>query len=419
MQLLRQAGTGKILRVRGTNSTILRKPEEAAGGDFVEIGGRLYPIVQIGRQWWMAENLDWKWDGLKVGMTLDNYEARANYYDNDEATYGVNGNKYGLLYNWTAVNYLNNNRGALLPEEWHVSSENDWDALTNAVGGTSVAGAKLKSKTGWISGICEDTYGFSAFPAGGYWLDAFKDVGKCAYYWTSSLNSSSYPMLRYFTASGTSMKSSANPRDYCYTVRLCKDATVNIGGRDYPTTRIGNQVWLAENLDWKLPGIEIGASGNPTTPAAWYYNNAEATYGVNGKKYGLLYNWYCISIINSVLPKGWRIPNSDDYNALAEYVGGLQNAGTKLKSTSGWQPISEFPSPNGTDDYGFKSLPSGLRIANDFKYVGNYTWYLNTTEDPTDPNKFIRACISVNTDMSFAPLNKGYGMSLRLVKDAT
>jgi hypothetical protein len=73
------------------------------------IGGRLYRTVVIGGREWLAENLDFKWDGLVIGGDASYNEPRANYYNNDEATYGVNGNRYGLLYNSPAVNYLDDN----------------------------------------------------------------------------------------------------------------------------------------------------------------------------------------------------------------------------------------------------------------------------------------------------------------------
>ena len=66
--------------------------------------------------------------------------------------------------------------------------------------------------------------------------------------------------------------------------------SVVIGGREYPVVQIGNQLWLAENLDWRWEGLTVGGQWQRETPGAWYYNNDEATYGVNGNKYGLLYN---------------------------------------------------------------------------------------------------------------------------------
>ena len=48
--------------------------------------------------------------------------------------------------------------------------------------------------------------------------------------------------------------------------------TVVIGGRTYPTVQIGGQIWMAENLDLKVQGIDINPAGAPSTPAAWYYD---------------------------------------------------------------------------------------------------------------------------------------------------
>ena len=79
------------------------------------IGGRVYNTVIIGGKEWMAENLDFKFSGLAIGQGSSSSEPRANYYSNNESTYGVNGNKYGLLYNWIAVKYLEDHKSELIP----------------------------------------------------------------------------------------------------------------------------------------------------------------------------------------------------------------------------------------------------------------------------------------------------------------
>lgn len=155
----------------------------------VNIGGRSYPYVKIGNQLWLAENLDYKfaYNGgtLPIGVNGTPSTPSAWYYDNDEATYGVNGNKYGLLYNWYAAKYLDDNKSTLLPEGWHVPSTTEWDTLMNAVGGNSIAGTKLKSITGWDSGNGDDSYGFNAFPSG-YYDGSFRRLGQDSYLWTSN-----------------------------------------------------------------------------------------------------------------------------------------------------------------------------------------------------------------------------------------
>ena len=185
------------------------------------IGGRVYDTVIIGGKEWMAENLDFKFSGLAIGQGASSEEPRANYYQNNESTYGVNGNKYGLLYNWIAVKYLEDHKSELIPG-WHVPTTTEWDALATAVGGSGVAGTKLKSTTGWSSGNGDGSYGFAAFPAGYQISGSFSNLGSSAYFWTATENSSSNAYNRSFN-SGASMNSNSYNKSRGYSVRLVKD----------------------------------------------------------------------------------------------------------------------------------------------------------------------------------------------------
>ena len=186
------------------------------------IGGRVYNTVIIGGKEWMAENLDFKFSGLAIGQGSSSSEPRANYYSNNESTYGVNGNKYGLLYNWIAVKYLEDHKSELIPG-WHVPTTTEWDALATAVGGSGVAGTKLKSTTGWSSGNGDGSYGFAAFPAGYQNSGSFSYLGSSAYFWTATEYSSSYAYCRYFST-GASVNSYYSNKSYGYSVRLVKDS---------------------------------------------------------------------------------------------------------------------------------------------------------------------------------------------------
>lgn len=186
------------------------------------IGGRVYNTVIIGGKEWMAENLDFKFSGLAIGQGSSSSEPRANYYSNNESTYGVNGNKYGLLYNWIAVKYLEDHKSELIPG-WHVPTTTEWDALATAVGGSGVAGTKLKSTTGWSSGNGDGSYGFAAFPAGYQSSGSFDGLGSYAYFWTATEYSSSNAYYRYFDT-GASMNSYNYDKTYAYSVRLVKDS---------------------------------------------------------------------------------------------------------------------------------------------------------------------------------------------------
>lgn len=119
--------------------------------------------------------------------------------------------------------------------------------------------------------------------------------------------------------------------------------TAVIGGKEYPTVVIGNQEWLAENLDYAF---------EETNPESYYtyYDNSD-TY----KERGLLYNHYAAMDLNqnrSTLCPGWHLPTVAEFETLIAYIG--SDAGKKLKSTTGW-----LDGGNGTDDYGFNGRPAG------------------------------------------------------------
>ena len=196
-------------------------------------------------------------------------------------------------------------------------------------------------------------------------------------------------------------------------VTLIDPGTADIGGRSYRTVTINGVIWMAENLDFKASSINIGSSGSPGTPAAWYYKNDEATYGVNGNKYGLLYNGHAVEYLNnnrSVLMPGWHVPTRSEFNDLFNAVGGSSVAGKKLKSTTGWS------SGNGTDDFGFSVVPAGWRANGSFGSVGSMGRIWTATKDSVNNLFYGNFDTSDSANISTAnPTN--YVFSIRLVKD--
>ncbi|MEE3325427.1 MAG: FISUMP domain-containing protein [Methanosphaera sp.] len=201
-----------------------------------------------------------------------------------------------------------------------------------------------------------------------------------------------------------------------------KKLSVKIGGRRYPVVKIGNQLWLAENLDYKFlingTQIPVGLNETPFSPAAWYYNNDETRYGVNGKKYGLLYNGFARNYImeneRQLFPKGWHLPSLAEFNTLVNFIG--SNAGKKLKSSKDdWIY-------RGTDDYGFNALPAGYRRTT-FTGVSTYTSFWVTDNTPSthsEPNlpkaKYLDDSNSLKEDYWHTQYSYG---SIRLVKNLT
>jgi uncharacterized protein (TIGR02145 family) len=125
-------------------------------------------------------------------------------------------------------------------------------------------------------------------------------------------------------------------------------------GKKYITVMIGKQTWMAENLNYGVKG-------------SLCYGNEPA----NCQKYGRLYDW---NTAMKACPAGWHLPSDAEWTALTNFVG--SNAGTRLKSASGWNSGG-----NGTDDFGFSALPGGLGYSNGyFSTVGNYGGWWSSTE---------------------------------------
>jgi uncharacterized protein (TIGR02145 family) len=202
---------------------------------------------------------------------------------------------------------------------------------------------------------------------------------------------------------------------------------VNIGGRKYKYVQIGNLLWLAENLDYKFSGCDIGPTGSPSTPAAWYYNNDEATYGIDGTyKCGLLYNGYAALYLenhkSSLLPDGWRVPLKSDLQSLPDTLGswGAQQVMAEPDSISQGYPPTSW---EGTNEYGFSASPSGYRDSGATFKDFNTSFYIWSATS-LDSSYITSLKIGLQGSGWYFNLGDYYyykstSLSIRLVKDAT
>jgi uncharacterized protein (TIGR02145 family) len=163
-----------------------------------DIDGNVYPIVKIGEQWWMAENLTVSryLNGDQIPNVTDSNEwadiitgAWTNY-ENDPTYDDV----YGKLYNWFT---LDDTRG-LCPTGWHIPSDEEWNQLVIYLGGADIAGNKMKNVSGWQSdGNGTNESGFSGLPGGGRdGTGNFYIIGYDGYWWSSSVVDIDYAWYR-------------------------------------------------------------------------------------------------------------------------------------------------------------------------------------------------------------------------------
>jgi uncharacterized protein (TIGR02145 family) len=198
-----------------------------SGGGAV-IGGRTYRTVVMpdGKEW-LAENLDYKWDGLGITSTLTTSPSGC-YYNDSETDYGIDGTyKCGLLYNWYAIKYLNDNKSTLCPG-WRVATDYDWNDLATAIGNSPAP--KLKAidnsvSSNWPSGWNgTDDYELSITPCG-YNNGTFRDLGRYYFTWTLTESGDAEARLRWFSKTDTSIGNNILSKKNLMSIRLVKDAT--------------------------------------------------------------------------------------------------------------------------------------------------------------------------------------------------
>jgi uncharacterized protein (TIGR02145 family) len=149
-----------------------------------------YNQIEIGTQIWTTENLNI--ERFRNGDKIPHVKSQADwekankkgnpawcYYNFDSK----NGEKYGKLYNWYAVN---DPRG-LAPEGWHVPTDSEWKKLSNHLGGDTISGLKLKSDIGWDeNGNGTNEALFNGSPAGVIWTyGTFEGIGNYGVFWSS------------------------------------------------------------------------------------------------------------------------------------------------------------------------------------------------------------------------------------------
>ena len=177
--------------------------------DGVEIIGYGVPApvleeVTIGTQTWKTKNL--AIDDGQGGI----YTQTVNYGQGDVVEY---------YYTWDAAV-----RVAASIQGWHLPTTTEWDTLATAVGGSDVAGTKLKSTIGWAYGKGTDDFGFSVLPAGYWYSGSFHYLGNYSILWTANEHSSNYAYRSQFNSSESMNLSNGRMTDAC-SVRLIKDAT--------------------------------------------------------------------------------------------------------------------------------------------------------------------------------------------------
>ncbi len=212
---------------------------------------------------------------------------------------------------------------------------------------------------------------------------------------------------------------------------LIEPTIQDIEGNIYKTVKIGDQIWMAENL--RTTKYKDGSSislvtnnsswAGMTTGAYCWYNNDPGSYKY---LYGALYNWYA-GASAKLCPTGWHVPSDDEWHELilkldpnAQLVMGPTNkesyiAGGILKEVG----LDHWASPNygAVDEVDFTGLPGGYR-----SFQGPYSslsvqgiwWTTNAYGTNHGWARYVENhSSSVTRDIGY----KNFGNSIRCVKD--
>jgi len=203
-------------------------------------------------------------------------------------------------------------------------------------------------------------------------------------------------------------------------------------GNTYEWVKIGNQVWMSENLAYTGDGIQYITDDDEwasnTDYDGWcYYGNEESNGSVNG----VLYQW---EAAKTACPSGWHLPTKSEWIDLVNYLkansysydGVIGNEGIakSLATDTGWA-VSDIQGAVGNSDFteyrnksGFSALPSGSRnITGGFYGLIIHGSWWSATESGNLNAYIVGLAHDKATAYYQVSYSRSYGYSVRCVKD--
>ncbi len=248
-------------------------------------------------------------------------------------------------------------------------------------------------------------WGLGDVPAFEKFIEAYAD-GDSVVLSSSSFRSSSSTQVEDLSSSSAKEAGS----EYDATANTLKDLR---DGKVYKTVKIGDQVWMAENLNFE-------------TDSSFCYSDSAYFCAMHGR----LYKWAAAvgksesecgygntcslpsGDVQGVCPSGWHLPSKAEFESLIATVGEDSTAGKVLKSASGWTAGGY-----GTDDFGFAALPAGTR-GHGGGYGGAYFLGFFWSSTEIGDNSAFNMYLTFDGDSVHQSVDiKDFAFSVRCVKD--
>ena len=138
---------------------------------------------------------------------------------------------------------------------------------------------------------------------------------------------------------------------------------------------------------------------------------------LKNQNYGVLYNWYAITDKRGLIPEGFQLPNSNDWQLLIDFCDGKEEI---LKIPFGWG--SKFL---GSNEAGFNAVNHGSRSDDSGRFIKSGSWYWSETEHTDELKRYIFVLYSEELNFDEFELKKqsrvskayeASGASIRLIK---
>ncbi|MBQ3840766.1 MAG: hypothetical protein II819_12705 [Fibrobacter sp.] len=419
-------------------------PEKSYGDLIDERDGQLYKTITIGTQTWMAQNLN---------FLYEKGTSHSFCFGDDPA----NCEKYGRLYTWSAAldsaglysedglgcgggatcGYFPVLRG-VCPEGWHVPSDEEFETLRSFV--SSAGDLQALGFAEWSGAT--NTSGFSAIPSGFYTYNYgdnkadYYNLGEVARYWSRSEGASNPYAL---VIKSSQKLEGTNDTDDRLSVRCIKDTSPRLvveystitddrDGQVYRTVRIGNQTWMAQNLNFKnYPEGVIVPKDYDDKPLPELYGmlytwdaavDSAGLFSNDAKGCGYGNSCAKESDIRGLCPENWHLPDQTEWEELIAYAESIGGDGEVFQLQSRDSDIWD----RATNRTGFSALPTG--IYSSVSGLGNKsnTYYWSTTKvyRSSDNEEFMgvisRIMIAAN-HYTWSDEHKDFGLSVRCIHD--
>ncbi|MFC2117762.1 FISUMP domain-containing protein [Bacteroidota bacterium] len=189
--------------------------------------------------------------------------------------------------------------------------------------------------------------------------------------------------------------------------------------KEYNTVKIGQQWWMAENLNVGTRVLLSDGQSGSTGAEKYCYNDDESYCDI----YGGLYNWYTVD--DGVCPEGWHVPSEEEWQELEIFIGVPESEARNIRSNRGTNHggmlketgLSHWKSPNkdATNSTGFNALPAGSAGVN-FQYIGEIAMFWTNDYSGTNAAD-VRALHFDEGYISKFPYHINIGISVRCVKN--